>query len=240
MKTTFSEMFTMPLGESQVRAWKDCFDVLKKELPNVNSDYPGLQIIFEYALPYESGRRPDVILLSKEQVIILEFKQYSNILQVDIDQVKGYARDLKEYHFESREKDIVPVLLLTGTEKVKPKLDNGITICSKSWIYELLKEKLTKPVSTCDAKSWMDSKYEPLPTIVESARNFMNNEELPNIKRVNSTCIPDAIDCLTNIAKDAKNSKHVLAFVTGVPGAGKTYLGLQYVYDICKSNENVN
>lgn len=241
MKTTFSEMFTMPLGESQVRAWKDCFDVLKKELPNVNSDYPGLQIIFEYALPYESGRRPDVILLSKKQVIILEFKQYSNILQADIDQVKGYARDLKEYHFESREKDIVPVLLLTGTENLEPKPYDGITICSKSWIYELLKEKLTKPVSTCDAKSWMDSKYEPLPTIVESARNFMNNEELPNIKRVNSTCIPDAIDCLTNIAKDAKkNSKHVLAFVTGVPGAGKTYLGLQYVYDICKSNENVN
>lgn len=66
MKASFTESYSMPLGDSQVKAWKDCFDVLKKELPNVNDEHPGLQIIFEYALPYESGRRPDVILLSME------------------------------------------------------------------------------------------------------------------------------------------------------------------------------
>lgn len=87
----------------------------------------------------------------------------------------------------------------------------------------------------------MDSKYEPLPTIVDAARTFMNHKELPNIRRVNSTVIPQALQCLTEIARDAKeNSKHVLALVTGVPGAGKTYLGLQYVYDICESNEHAN
>ena len=32
------------------------------------------------------------------------------------------------------------------------------------------------------------------------------------------------------------NKKHVIAFVTGVPGAGKTYLGLQYVYDVMDVN----
>jgi hypothetical protein len=70
---------------------------------------------------------------------------------------------------------------------------------------------------------------------------FMNNEPLPNIRRVNSTGIPQAIECLTEIADDAKtNNKHVIAFVTGVPGAGKTFLGLQYVYDICKDNGLVN
>ena len=69
----------------------------------------------------------------------------------------------------------------------------------------------------------------------------MNNEPLPNIRRVNSTGIPQAIECLSEIAEDAKeNNKHVIAFVTGVPGAGKTFLGLQYVYDICKDNGLVN
>lgn len=85
MQSSFIDLYSMPLGDSQVKAWKDCFDVLKKELPNVNNEHPGLQIIFEYALPYESGRRPDVILLSKEQVIILEFKQYGVVLQADVD-----------------------------------------------------------------------------------------------------------------------------------------------------------
>lgn len=69
----------------------------------------------------------------------------------------------------------------------------------------------------------------------------MKQEELPSIRRVNSTVIPQAIQCLTEIARDAQeNRKHVLAFVTGVPGAGKTYLGLQYVYDICESNTYAN
>ena len=76
----------------------------KNELPFVNNKYPGLQIIFEYALPYESGRRPDVILLSEECVIVLEFKQYDYVLPADIDQVKSYVRDLREYHYESRNK----------------------------------------------------------------------------------------------------------------------------------------
>lgn len=241
MQSSFIDLYSMPLGDSQVKAWKDCFDVLKKELPNVNNEHPGLQIIFEYALPYESGRRPDVILLSKEQVIILEFKQYGVVLQADVDQVKAYARDLREYHYESRGKDIDPVLLLTGTEDQEPEEYQGITLCSKTWIYELCEELLTEKVSACDAKAWMDSKYEPLPTIVDAARTFMNHEELPNIRRVNSTVIPQAIQCLTEIARDAKkNSKHVLALVTGVPGAGKTYLGLQYVYDICEANEHAN
>ena len=241
MKTSFTESYSMPLGDSQVKAWKDCFDVLKKELPNVNNEHPGLQIIFEYALPYESGRRPDVILLSKEQVIILEFKQYGVVLQADVDQVKAYARDLREYHYESRGKDIAPVLLLTGTEDQEPEEYQGITLCSKTWIYKLCEEMFTDTVTACDARDWMDSKYEPLPTIVDAAKTFMNHEELPNIRRVNSTVIPQAIQCLTEIARDAKeNSKHVLALVTGVPGAGKTYLGLQYVYDICESNEHAN
>ena len=42
MKSSFTESYTMPLGDSQVKAWKDCFDVLKEELPKVNNEHPGL------------------------------------------------------------------------------------------------------------------------------------------------------------------------------------------------------
>ena len=83
-----------------------------------------------------------------------------------------------------------------------------------------------------DLNKWISSKYEPLPTIVEAARHIMNHEDLPNIRRVNSTCIPKTLENLKNLTEYAKtNKKHIIAFVTGVPGAGKTYLGLQYVYD---------
>lgn len=241
MCNSFNSLYHLSLEEAQKRAWIDCFNVLQNELPFVNNKYPGLQIIFEYALPYESGRRPDVILLSKEYVIVLEFKQYADVLQADVDQVKSYVRDLREYHSESRNKKVVPVLLLTGTEEKQQQRYPGIILCSKNGIDELCSKIFLEQITSTDAKKWIDSRYEPLPTIVEAARTFMKHAPLPNIRKVNSTVIPQAIECLKEITKDAKeNKKHILALVTGVPGAGKTYLGLQYVYDICESNEHVD
>ena len=73
----------------------------------------------------------------------------------------------------------------------------------------------------------MGSKYEPLPTIVDAARMIMRHEALPTIRTADSAGIPEALQCLNGIAAYAReNGKHMLALITGVPGAGKTYLGL--------------
>lgn len=243
MKSAFSDEYILSLGASQVHAWKDCFANLQKYLQFIDENYKEFSLIFEYALPYESGRRPDVILLSKEQVIILEFKMKDSFLQEDIDQVAAYARDIREYHFESRDREVIPVLVLTHTKGKKPfELKNGVYTVSVDCILELLENVVGRSVTACDLEAWMNSKYEPLPTIVDAARRLMKHEPLPNIKQVHtSTVIPQAIKFLTEITKEAReNREHVLTMVTGVPGAGKTYLGLQYVYDICSSNEHVN
>lgn len=242
MKSAFSDEYVLSLGTSQEHAWKDCYDNLQKYLPLIDNDNKQFGIIFEYALPYESGRRPDVLLVSKEQVIILEFKMKNIFLPEDIDQVAAYARDIREYHYESRDKVVTPVLVLTKTTNEEPtELPNGVITVSADYLPELVDLKALGTVTPCDLNSWMDSKYEPLPTIVDAAKMFMKHEELPNIRRVNSTGIPDAIRFLKELTDNAKeNQKHVLALVTGVPGAGKTFLGLQYVYDVCESNENAN
>lgn len=254
MRSTFSDEYMMSLGSAQIHAWEDCFDVLQEQLPYFNEKAPGFNIIFEYALPYESGRRPDVILVSEEFVLILEFKMKSEILEADVDQIRAYARDIREYHFESRNKDIIPFLVLTHTDGIRTDLSHeygSLVVCSKEWLATVLGHAICgndigncheQTITSCDAEKWMASKYEPLPTIVDAARKLMKHEELPNIKQVHtSTVIPQAIEFLTKITKEAKQKQeHVLAMVTGVPGAGKTYLGLQYVYDICDSNEHVN
>lgn len=70
---------------------------------------------------------------------------------------------------------------------------------------------------------------------------IMKKEQLPNIRRVNSTGIPEAIRLLEETTEYAKKEKkHILALVTGVPGAGKTFLGLQFVYNICEDDHAVN
>ena len=243
MKSAFSEEYLMSLGEAQVRAWDDCYETLQEELSGLTQTYlENLTIIFEYALPFESGRRPDVILLSSSQVIILEFKMKNNPLPEDVDQVSAYARDISEYHFESRTREIIPVLVLTrAIQNTISLLSNRIHVCSSGSLLKVLNTIIREPVQSCDPEAWMNSKYEPLPTIVEAARLIMKKEPLPNIRRVNSTGIPKAVEFLSKVAKDAEtHSKHILALVTGVPGAGKTFLGLNFVYEVCDSNEKAN
>ena len=243
MKSAFSESYLLSLGQSQIHAWKDCFYVLQRELMIIDKMHPGFHIVFEYELPYESGRRPDVLLVSNECVIILEFKMKGVIEKADVDQVSAYARDIKEYHYESRNKKIIPVLVLTRKSEYEIKFMGLIPCCEDTSLAKTIGifANSLPSISQTNIDKWLESKYEPLPTIVEAARLFMKNEELPNIRRVNSTGIPQAMDFLKKITREAQaNKEHTIVFVTGVPGSGKTFLGLQYVYDISEENKNVN
>ncbi|MBR5503834.1 MAG: DUF2075 domain-containing protein [Methanobrevibacter sp.] len=229
IKSTFLEEHLVDLSDSQINAWVDSFRVMQ----NLNLNH-NLNIIFEYVLPYESGRRPDIILLSNDHVVILEFKMKNEAKYEDIDQVKAYARDIREYHYESRDKEVIPLLVLTRTTRLHEEINN-ITCISGDNLQDVLDNIFTDEITDFDANYWIAFKYEPLPTIVEAARTFMKNEHLPNIRRVNSAGIPQAIENLKDLTEYARdNQKHIIALVTGVPGAGKTYLGLQYVYDIEK------
>ena len=240
MCSAFKDEVDLPLSQSQISAWDDCFEVLQSELNQCN---PNFNVVFEYVLPYENGRRPDVLLVSEEVVIILEFKRKSVVLVEDLDQTADYGRDIREYHFESKNRKIVPMLVLTRGNGID-YVDKGVHICSsenlRANIDSVVEEIGTVTLGNID--TWVHSKYEPLPTMVEAARRFWNGEELPNIKQAHAgTNLDEAIACLKRVTREAEaEKKNVLALVTGVPGAGKTFLGLQFVYDVRKSNEHQN
>lgn len=168
-----------PLYQEQIVAWADCYDVLLHTLPAIQAQHPELIIIFEYELPYEAGRRPDVILLSKEQVVILEFKMKCRVLRADVDQVAAYARDLQEYHFESRNRKVTPLLVVT---RMKHTLESrgSVLVTSGDCLQEALLDTLREDTTACDAAAWMSSRYEPLPTIVETAQRIMRKEAPPS------------------------------------------------------------
>jgi hypothetical protein len=67
---------------------------------------------------------------------------------------------------------------------------------------------------------------------VEAARRIFKNEPLPHVRTAQSAGIPETVELLGKIADEsAGNGGRALAFVTGVPGAGKTLVGLRLVYD---------
>ena len=73
-----------PSDESQNAAWAHSFDILQtelKELVLLKPFFGDFSIIFEYELPRERGRRPDVVILGSSTIFVLEFKDYSKILQ---------------------------------------------------------------------------------------------------------------------------------------------------------------
>ena len=267
----------MPPDAGQVTAWRNeyrvlraCFALLVSPPPSPSHSH-GLDpvawhLIFEYELPRERGRRPDVVVLTGAQVAVLEFKDAELALAAYVDQAAAYARDLAEYHAASHDRLIDPVLVLTRSDLREParrqsrgvlngsevELVTGlpskrssdprpeasrpspyqVTITGPSSLSEvLLSLAVRAPAEPIDADKWLAADYDPLPSLVNAARLIFTHEELPHIRRAHSAGIPETVDQLIRAGEEARDrGEHHLALVTGVPGSGKTLVGLQFVY----------
>jgi DUF2075 family protein len=219
----------------QISAWENSITILKEQLSKFHSQRPdskNMHVIFEYELPREGGRRPDVLLLKHDKLFVIEFKDYDSIHLSHVDQVSSYARDLSTYHEKSHSLHIFPILIPTRWKENSFKKSNVFITNSKDLANQL--DKLDNTNFTLfDVQAWINSEYAPLPSIVQAARIIFSHEEFPTIKRAHSAGIPNTIEELISIAHLTKegNTYH-LALVTGVPGAGKTLVGLQFVYGI--------
>lgn len=184
-------------------------------------------ILFEYELPLEGGRRPDVIVLAGGGIAVLEFKLGARIATFGaIDQVLGYARDLAEYHEESHGRAITPILV-TSSPRIGQR---RVRTCTPDKVASQIIEA-TRP-GHIPVKQWSRSPYVPLPSLVEAARRIFRHEPLPHVKRAESAGIPETVGLIGRIIEEAHmNRERRLVFVTGVPGSGKTLVGLRVVYE---------
>ncbi len=218
-------------------AWKSEIRIMK----DVLADMPEAkgQIIFEYDIP-RLGKRVDVVLLINGIIFCLEFKVgESRILEADIDQVLDYALDLKNFHKFSEDHLIVPVLIATDYSKytteiqmsvyddriVNPLVTGREHIAGE--IRSILKMYLNEPPVDCN---WIISPYAPTPTIVEAARALYENHSVEDITRheADKVSTDRTIRLIMEIINDSKvNRRKSICFVTGVPGAGKTLVGLE-------------
>ncbi len=226
------ERMLEPPAESQVRAWESSRTLLKESLESLANECPfisRLGLVFEYELPRERGRRPDAVILSARQAVILEFKESALSTRAYIDQAAAYARDLRHYHAASRDLQVKPVLVLVqGKLPVTEK--DGVDIVPGNLLAEYLRDLLADSGGP-DLESWLESEYQPLPDIVSASRLLFEREPLPDIRRAQSAGIPQTVDVLSGIVEQARSSRRYhLAILTGVPGSGKTLAGLQLVY----------
>ena len=186
-------------------------------------------IVLEYELPFEGGRRADAIVLAGKRVVALEFKDAPVPVQASIDQTLAYARDLSEYHLSSRGLEVVPVLAMPSTHGLNAPLDGGRLVSCEHLPSAL---QASRDSGQIEASAWAASRYEPLPSLVEAARLIFRDKPLPHIRRAESAGVPTLLAYMHELVRSAQasHSRH-LVLVTGVPGSGKTLLGLQFVHE---------
>lgn len=217
-------------------AWKEEIVVLKDQLDSFKNE--DATILFEYDIP-RLGKRIDVVILLKGIIFCLEFKVgEAYILESDKDQVLDYALDLKNFHKYSADRIIVPILVPTNyhglsNEIIRSAYDNKVLnpiVTGKKGISALIIDVIKKyPFEKAIVKDWDLSPYSPTPTIVEAARALYENHSVENITRheADKVSTDRTVAYILDVIKKSKiNNEKSICFVTGVPGAGKTLVGL--------------
>lgn len=221
------------LEDLQKNAWIAQIQILKKILKPYNGD---AHIYFEYSIP-RMGKRADVILLINGLIFVIEFKvgdsSYSNHA---IEQVLDYSLDLKNFHEQSHQRRIIPVVVATEARAIKNKhfvYDDLVSFPLKAnkenLLSVLLEVTSVSNENKIDVAAWEASPYKPTPTIIEAAQALYKGHSVQEISRSDSGAInlsktSDAIDKIIDHSK--KENKKSICFITGVPGAGKTLAGL--------------
>ena len=223
----------LPATEDQLNAWSEEVEFLQ----DVLKDKDGA-VYFEYSIP-RMGRRIDVVLLIGPAILVVEFKVgQSRFERAAIDQVWDYALDLRNFHETSHVPLIAPILVATaardpGPVKMESRFGDDLLDpmrANTDTFGAVVGSVLSYATGgRLDPRLWESGRYRPTPTIIEAAKALYGTHSVAEISRsdaeaINLTKTSDRISSIINSARSS--SRKVICFVTGVPGAGKTLVGL--------------
>jgi len=237
------------LAPEQLSAWHLQLPVLRAALADLPagvdaaaSAAPAPWIHLEFDIP-RLGRRVDAVLVTQKCVIPIEFKVGAKKFErLDMEQAWDYGLDLKNFHAPSHAAAIFPILCATeagdNDRRWKPPHADGVRPpfrCSGESLGRAIRlalESVTPAAihpATINPAEWGTGAYSPTPTIIEAARSLYARHTVHDITRSDAGAVNLAAtsECIERIITDAKaRGRKAIVFVTGVPGAGKTLVGL--------------
>lgn len=238
------------INTDQRDAWENQINELKNKLSECKIDG---DIIFEYDI-VRLGKRIDVILLIRHMVFSLEFKNGKSVYTAeDARQAEDYAVDIKNFHKESEDLYVCPILIATNAKEIKNQSleayadkqiklqkENGETFVNKISDLSFLYGEDKK----IDFNKWFNSPYYPTPTIIDAAIQAFQTHNITEIAHSEAgqediNRCEETIDMVIDYAKE--HGEKCICFVTGVPGAGKTLVGLDTVTkNLAKGPDNLS
>lgn len=222
-------------ASNQTGAWLDEFCDMQRILKGKEG-----RIIFEYSI---SGLQKtiDVVLLMNGKIFVIEYKSKAESFTKDnIRQLLGYALRLKYFHSNSNDNWIVPILVTTNAQSAPSSYGKS----EEDMVYKTVicnSRDLGSVISSIDMQipyygnskwetNWETGIFKASPTIIAAARKVWEDNNVLGFTRGESDSKTRlaAEDYIVNcvVPKTMYRKGKSIVFVTGVPGAGKTLVGL--------------
>ena len=202
-------------------------------------------LLLEFSIPRKE-MRIDIILLVRDAVVVLEAKTGHAAAQAK-RQIEEYALLLHYFHKASADHRIVPIIvspesdepILTALNQREffPQLPTYwvAPVLRSSWdgLSNALIEVDKHSTGQIDSEKWDTSPYFPVPSIIEAALALKSGLSIREIAHseaseheIESVC--ETIQAYVNRART--ECHHAICFLTGVPGSGKTLVGLSLAH----------
>lgn len=236
------------LQKKQIKAWEKEIVVLKSVCAHIirlNPVAENWSLLLEYPIP-RRHKRLDAVLLAADVIFCIEFKTEDKAHSLQSQrQVEEYALDLRDFHEASNNRRIVPIAVIPKAAAVDnsaiPLSTDAVSfvrLANANDLAEVLLEAFDShhriEATTIAAEAWDKSAYRPVPTIIEAAETLYAGHDVREIAHSHAGAInlTATSDRLVEIIQQAQQQgEKVVCFVTGVPGAGKTLVGLNVVHN---------
>ncbi len=232
--------------ERDIRSLRECLHKCQQNDETAGS----WGLLLEFSIPRKEVRI-DTVLLIQNEIVILEAKSGADFFQAR-RQIEEYALLLHYFHKASDQRRIVPVIVSpeAGEPNLDPlKQDELFPQLAKYWVKRVITTSwLNLPdvlnlvgsrgsSDQIQAASWDESPYHPVPSIIEAAIALKGGLSIRDIAQCEASehevgLVRETIQSYVDQART--NNEHVICFLTGVPGSGKTLVGLSLAH----SNEN--
>ncbi|HET8667750.1 MAG TPA: DNA/RNA helicase domain-containing protein, partial [Terriglobales bacterium] len=232
------------LTPEAIEAWRDQLPPLFHAVEQLIRAVPSSSqwhILLEYPIPVV-GKRIDAVMLAHNLVVVIETKTGASPTSA-MRQADDYALNLACFHEESSGRIIVPLVISdspTAADNERTDFDALIEDCrvaNSANVGEVLESIVTEYVnfsaSSVDAKRWDGGLFKPIPPIIDAAVALYSDMD---VFEIGHSCAARedlnlTTEAIVQAVRDAREiGQKAICFVTGVPGAGKTLVGLNAVH----------
>jgi hypothetical protein len=233
-----------PLSPEAIDAWREQLPPLTSAVRALIEKFPSARdwrILLEYPIPMV-GRRIDAVILAHDVIVVIETKT-GNSRTAAVRQVEDYALNLACFHEKSAGLVIVPIVITAGVAAYQREVTAFDRLIESCHVYNVADapkgliatchEHINTMSAEIDPVVWDNGRFKPVPPIIDAAVALYSDM---NVFEIGHSCsaredLDITTETIIHAVENARSrSEKVICFVTGVPGAGKTLVGLNAVH----------